>query len=58
MAGVGASVPAAAISQTYIVVLDDSVANPAQAAAAEGVTPTFVYKYALKGYAALARELA
>jgi aqualysin 1 len=52
LAGVTASVPAAAAFQTYIVVLDDSVANPAAAAAAEGVTPTFVYKSALKGYAA------
>ena len=34
LAGVGASVPAAAaVSQTYIVVLDDSVTDPAAAAA-------------------------
>ncbi len=53
MAGVGASLPAnAATSQTYIVVLDNSVANPAAAAAAAGVTPTSVYRHALKGYAA------
>ena len=53
LAGVGASVPAAAaVSQTYIVVLDDSVTDPAAAAAAAGVTPTYVYRHALKGYAA------
>jgi subtilisin family serine protease len=53
LAGVGASMPAtAATPQTYIVVLDDSVGNPAAAAAAHGVTPTFVYRHALKGYAA------
>src|SRR3990172_1194176 len=53
MTGVGASLPAtAAISQTYIVTLDDSVDDPAAAAAAVGVTPTYVYRHALKGYAA------
>ena len=53
LAGVGASLPAvAATPQTYIVVLDDSVADPAAAAAAAGVTPTYVYRHALKGYAA------
>ena len=52
VAAIGASVPAAAVSQTYIVVLDDSVGNPAAAAAAAGVTPAYVYRYALKGYAA------
>ena len=52
VAGIGASVPAAAVSQTYIVVLKDSVNSPAQAAAAAGVTPTYVYQHALKGYAA------
>jgi aqualysin 1 len=53
LTGVGASLPAvAATPQTYIVVLDDSVADPAAAAAAAGVTPTYVYRHALKGYAA------
>ena len=53
ISGVGASMPAAAAdSQTYVVVLDNSVANPAAAAAAAGVTPTHVYRHALKGYAA------
>ena len=52
IAGIGASVPAAAVSQTYIVVLEDSVNSPAQAAAAAGVMPTNVYQHALKGYAA------
>ena len=54
LAGVGASMPATAAvgHQTYIVVLDDSVASPAAAAAAAGVTPTHVYRHALKGYAA------
>ncbi|HEU0303467.1 MAG TPA: S8 family serine peptidase, partial [Gaiellaceae bacterium] len=53
LAGVGASMPAtAATPQTYIVVLDDSVADPAAAAAAHGVTPRFVYRHALKGYSA------
>ena len=52
IAGIGASVPAAAVSQTYIVVLDDAVANPAQAAASAGVVPTNVYRHALNGYAA------
>ena len=50
--GIGASVPAAAVLADYIVVLEDSVANPAQAAAAAGVMPTHVYRHALKGYAA------
>src|SRR5262245_8024365 len=46
LAGIGASMPAtAAVPQTYIVVLDDSVANPAAAAASAGVTPTHVYRY-------------
>ena len=40
VAGIGASVPAAAISQTYIVVLQNSVNDPAQAAVAQGLTPT------------------
>src|SRR5262245_13316205 len=53
LAGIGASMPAsAAVPQSYIVVLDDSVGDPATAAAAAGVTPTHVYRYALKGYAA------
>src|SRR5688572_25593356 len=52
VAGIGASVPAAAVSQTYIVVLDNSVADPAAAARAAGVMPTHVYRHALKGYAA------
>ena len=52
VAGIGASVPAAAVSQTYIVVLDNSVADPAAAAKAAGVMPTHVYRHALKGYAA------
>ena len=53
IAGIGASLPAtAAVSQTYIVVLEDSVSSPAAAAAAAGVTPTHVYRHALKGYAA------
>ena len=53
VAGIGASLPAtAAIMQSYIVVLDDSVADPAAAAEAAGVTPTHVYRHALKGYAA------
>ena len=53
LAGVGASMPAtAATQQTFIVVLDDSVADPAAAASAAGVTPRYVYRYALKGYAA------
>jgi aqualysin 1 len=52
VAGIGASVPAAAVSEMYIVVLKKSVPNPAQAASAAGVTPHFVWKDALKGYAA------
>jgi aqualysin 1 len=54
VAGVGASLPATAAvgHQTYIVVLEDSVVNPAAAAAAAGVKPTHVYRHALKGYAA------
>ena len=52
VAGIGASVPTAAVSQTYIVVLDDSVANPAAHAADRGVAPTSVWRAALKGYAA------
>jgi subtilisin family serine protease len=49
---IGASVPGAAVSETYIVVLDKSVANPASHAAAHGVTPTSVWRAALNGYAA------
>ena len=52
IAGIGASVPAAATFQTYIVVLKHSAGTPAQAAAIAGVTPTHVYQHALKGYAA------
>ena len=52
VAGIGASVPGAAVSDTYIVVLKKSVANPAHAASAAGVTPHQVWKDALKGYAA------
>jgi subtilisin family serine protease len=53
LAGVGASMPAAAIqTQASIVVLDDSVSDPAAHAAARGLTPTYVYTHALKGYAA------
>jgi len=48
----GAAAPNATSTGSYIVVLDDSVADPAAAAAAAGVTPTYVYRYALKGYAA------
>lgn len=51
-AAISASAPAAAVSQRYIVVLDDSVGDPAQVATAQGLTPTHVYRYALKGYAA------
>ena len=53
LAGVGASLAAtAATPQKYIVVLDNSVSDPAAHAAARGITPTSVWRDALKGYAA------
>ncbi len=51
VASAGAS-PSAPATSSYIVVLKDSVKNPAAEATAEGLSPSFVYRYALKGYAA------
>ena len=48
----GFAAPAAAAPGRYIVVLKDSVADPAQHARASGAAPTQVYTHALKGWAA------
>ncbi len=49
--GASAATPAVPATADYVVVLDDSVADPAAFAVAHGQLPTYVYRYALKGYA-------
>ncbi len=50
--GAGSIARSAAPERTYIVVVQNSVSNPADVATARGATPTFVYHFALRGFAA------